>query len=125
MHRLIQQAVEQQSTRTGRAPIEAKRELVRRQVHRPITLFVVPPIGAVPEGRTIVLWRYSIRADGQMQGLKLNFVDTADAACTRILGYVKLLCRGMMLATVASNSTILLRLPYSSLLHSIAEPTEK
>ena len=38
MHRLIQQAVEQQSTRTGRAPIEAKRELVRRQVHRPIKL---------------------------------------------------------------------------------------
>jgi len=60
-------------------------------VYTQLTIFVVPPIGAVPDGRTLILWRYSIQADGVVKGLKLEFVDTADAACTRTMGYVNLL----------------------------------
>ena len=70
-------------------------------IYTQLTIFVVPPIGAIPEGRTLIVWRYSIRSDGQVRGLKLEFVDTADAACTRHMGYVNLLCRGLMLGMVA------------------------
>jgi hypothetical protein len=85
-----------------------------------ITIFVVPPIGAVPDGRTLVLWRYNVDK-GEAKGLNLSFIDTADAVCTRGMGYVNLLCRGMVLGMVATNTTILARLPYSSSLQAIAE----
>lgn len=75
-----------------------------------ITLFVVPPIGAVPEGRTVVISRLN----------KTEFIDSPDAMCERIQGYVSLLCRGMVLGTVLEKSTILLRLPYSEWLYSIS-----
>jgi len=74
------------------------------------TVFVVPPIGAVPEGRTIVISRLN----------KINFIDSADAMCERAQGGVSLLCRGMMLAAVSKNATIYLRLPYSDWLYSIS-----
>ncbi len=86
-----------------------------------ITIFVVPPIGAVPEGRTLILFRYNITEEGDMVRLNSQFIDTADAMCMRNLGYVNLLCRGVTLGAVAKNSTILFRLPYSSTLHRIAE----
>ena len=38
-----------------------------------LTLFVVQPIGAVPEGRTVVIWRLNT----------MKFVDSADAWCER------------------------------------------
>lgn len=75
-----------------------------------ITFFVVPPIGAVPEGRTVVISRLN----------KTEFIDSPDAMCERIQGYVSLLCRGMVLGAVLEKSTILLRLPYSELLYSIS-----
>jgi hypothetical protein len=75
-----------------------------------LTLFVVPPIGAVPEGRTIVMLR----------GQKMQFIDSADAMCERTQGGVSLLCRGLALGAVGKNGTILLRLPYSSALYSIS-----
>lgn len=75
-----------------------------------ITFFVVPPIGAVPEGRTLVVLRMR---DGQ-------FIDSADAMCVRIQESVNLLCRGMVLGAVAENSTILARLPYSRALYLIS-----
>ena len=34
-----------------------------------ITLFIVQPIGAVPEGRTVVIWRLNT----------MEFIDSADA----------------------------------------------
>lgn len=67
-----------------------------------LTIFVVPPIGAVPEGRTIVMLRLN----------KTEFIDSPDAMCDRIQGGVSLLCRGMTMAAVANSSTILARLPY-------------
>lgn len=73
-----------------------------------LTLFVVPPIGAVPQGATVLMWRR-----GQMQ-----FVDSADALCDRVMGGVSLLCRGMAMGAVAKDNTVLLRLPYSDWLYA-------
>lgn len=73
-----------------------------------ITIFLIQPIGAVPEGRTLILWRRSA---------KLNFVDSADAICARVQGGVSLLCRAVVLGSVLKNNPILLRLPYSSALY--------
>ena len=75
-----------------------------------VTLFVIEPIGAIPDGRTLVIWRTS----------KLKFIDSADGFCARELGGVSLLCRGMTLAAVAENNTVLARLPYSDTLYLIS-----
>lgn len=75
-----------------------------------ITFFVVPPIGALPDGKTIVITRLN----------KTEFIDSADAMCERMQGGVSLLCRGMTIGAVAEKSTILFRLPYSSWLYSIS-----
>lgn len=75
-----------------------------------ITFFVVQPIGAVPEGKTLVMLRMN----------KTKFIDSADAMCAREMSGVSLLCRGMMMAAVINKGTILLRLPYSEFLYSIS-----
>lgn len=75
-----------------------------------LTLFVVPPIGALPEGKTVVIWRLN----------KTKFIDSPDALCERIQGGVSLLCRGAMIAGVVEKSTILMRLPYSESLYLIS-----
>jgi hypothetical protein len=74
------------------------------------TIFVVQPIGAVPEGRTLVIGRLRNGA----------FIDSADAMCERIQGGVNLLCRGMVIGKIGQNATIYLRLPYSSMLYSLS-----
>ena len=74
------------------------------------TFFVVAPIGAMPRGVTIVMLR----------GKNMQFIDSADAMCERTQGGVSLLCRGMALAAVSKNATILMRLPYSSTLYSVS-----
>ena len=75
-----------------------------------ITFFVVQPIGAVPEGKTLVILRMN----------KTKFIDSADAMCAREMNGVSLLCRGMMMAAVLNKGTILLRLPYSQFLYNIS-----
>ena len=75
-----------------------------------ITVFVVPPIGALPEGKTIIISRLN----------KTEFIDSPDGMCERIQGGVSLMCRGMIMGMVIEKSTILLRLPYSSWLYSIS-----
>lgn len=75
-----------------------------------LTLFVVQPMGAVPDGRTVVMLRLN----------KTHFIDSADALCERETGSVSLLCRGMMMAAVVNKSKILLRLPYSHSLYLIS-----
>jgi hypothetical protein len=72
-----------------------------------VTLFVVQPIGAVPEGRTLLISR--------LNGSR--FIDSADAMCERIQGNVSLLCRVMVMGQVGTNATIYLRLPYSETLY--------
>lgn len=71
-------------------------------IYSTVTIFVIPPIGAIPEGKTLVISRLN----------KTNFIDSADAMCERISGGVSLLCRGMAMGAVFEKSTIYLRLPY-------------
>lgn len=75
-----------------------------------VTIFVIQPIGAIPEGRTVIISRLT----------KLNFIDSPDAFCEREMGSVNLLCRGMVAARVANQATIIARLPYSSTLYGIS-----
>jgi hypothetical protein len=75
-----------------------------------ITIFVVQPIGALPEGRTIIITRSA----------NTDFIDSPDGLCDRIQGGVSLMCRAIAMSTVIGKSTILLRLPYSSWLYSIS-----
>ena len=79
-------------------------------VYTQITIFVVPPIGALPEGKTVIITRLN----------KTEFIDSPDGMCERIQGGVSLLCRGMVMGAVIEKSTILLRLPYSSWLYGIS-----
>jgi hypothetical protein len=75
-----------------------------------ITIFVVQPIGAVPEGRTLIITRLTT----------MNFIDSADAWCVRKNGGVNLLCRGAVMSAVGTKTTILGRLPYSATLYGIS-----
>ena len=79
-----------------------------------LTLFVIPPIGALPEGRTVIITRLN----------KTEFIDSPDAMCERIQGGVSLLCRGMVMGAIVEKATILARLPYSSWLYSISTGCE-
>lgn len=51
---------------------------------------------------------------------KTNFIDSADAMCVRIQGYVSLLCRGMTMGAVVNATTIIARLPYSETIYKIS-----
>lgn len=68
-----------------------------------IGLYTVQPIGALPEGRTLIVWRNS----GE------PFFNSPDALCLDRLGYVSLLCRVMALEQ-APLDRIILRLPYQN-----------
>lgn len=67
-----------------------------------VTIFVIRPIGAIPDGKTLIISRMD----------KTRFIDSADAMCERLQGGVSLLCRGTTLAGISQNATIYLRLPY-------------
>lgn len=75
-----------------------------------ITLFVIQPIAAVPEGKTLVILKLN----------KTNFIDSADAMCLRETRSLNLFCRGMMMAVVVNKSKVLLKLPYSSFLYNVS-----
>lgn len=65
-------------------------------------IFVVPPIGAAPEGRTIVWWRF---------GTRMDFIESPDGLCMKIEGGVSLLCRAVAIGSLPRDR-ILVRLPY-------------
>lgn len=75
-----------------------------------LTFFVIQPIGAVPDGKTIVMLRHN----------KTEFIDSADGMCERMQGGVSLLCRMAIMGAVMDKATVLMRLPYSSTLYSIS-----
>ena len=75
-----------------------------------VTFFVIQPIGAIPDGRTLLIWRTG----------KLKFIDSADALCNREVNGVSLLCRIAVLGAVAKNNTVLMRLPYSETLYLVS-----
>jgi len=63
--------------------------------------YTVQPIGGIPDGVTLVVWR----ASGE------PFFNSPDALCLKIQGGVSLLCRGLAM-TQAPVDRIILRLPY-------------
>ncbi len=75
-----------------------------------ISLFVVQPMGAIPEGKTLVILKLN----------KTNFIDSADAMCVRETGKLNLICRGMMLSAVIKKGKILTELPYSHFLYKFS-----
>ena len=75
-----------------------------------ITIFVIRPIGALPEGKTLIMLRMGA----------MDFIDSADAICARKMGGVSLLSRGVVLGKVGENATILARLPYSEGLYLLS-----
>jgi hypothetical protein len=79
-------------------------------IYTQFTLFVIPPIGAIPEGRTVVILRLN----------KTEFVDSPDAMCERIQGGVSILCRAMVLGAVGEKGTRIVSLPYSHTLYLIS-----
>lgn len=79
-------------------------------IYTQLTIFVIPPIGAIPEGRTVIILRLN----------KTEFVDSPDAMCERIQGGVSILCRVMVLGAIAEKSTKIVSLPYSRTLYLIS-----
>lgn len=75
--------------------------------------FVIQPIGAIPEGRTI----WYIR-----MGLKLPFISSADGMLLYNNSGVSLFGRAMMMSSILEliNGKILLKLPYSKVLYKIS-----
>ena len=72
-----------------------------------LTIFIIQPIGALPEGSTLVSTRVG----------KSRFIESADAICERETGGVSLLCRSMILGRFLEETTVYLRLPYSETLY--------
>ncbi len=64
-------------------------------------LYTVPPIGAFPQGATVIVRR----APGE------PFFRSPDGDCLRAQGYVSLLCRAVALAR-APTDRIVVRLPF-------------
>jgi hypothetical protein len=75
-----------------------------------VSIFVVQPIGAVPEGRTLIISRLST----------LKFIDSADGWCERQFDKVNLMCRLSVMGKVVNEATIIARLPYSDTLYRIS-----
>lgn len=79
-------------------------------VYTQLTIFIIPPIGAIPEGKTLIISRLN----------KTEFIDSADAMCERLNEGVTLLCRAVFLGAVVNKATIYLKLPYSHWLYLIS-----
>lgn len=75
-----------------------------------VSIVVIQPIGAIPEGRTVIISRLT----------NVKFIDSPDAICQRLQDGVSLLCRGVILARITQEAKIYARLPYSKVLYSIS-----
>lgn len=64
-------------------------------------LYSVQPIGMLPEGKTLLVWRSGDEP----------FFNSPDATCERRVGYVSLFCR-MAAMGAAPLDRIIVRLPY-------------
>ncbi len=79
-------------------------------------VFIVPPIGAVPEGKTIVLFK----PDRLLVQGKFDFLETPDHFQYKNLGKVNLFGRLAAIGAILNGPIILARLPYSSTLEYLA-----
>jgi hypothetical protein len=73
-------------------------------------IFVIQPIGAIPEGMIIIYWRF---------GLKMPFIASVDGLLDKSGAGVSLLGRGLMLGGLVDTikSRGLFRLPYSEIIY--------
>jgi hypothetical protein len=68
-------------------------------------VFVVQPIGALPDGITIIY---------HSRNPEMAFFSSPDGLCLKTQGSVSLLCRGIALGSASDlTDRIILRLPYS------------
>jgi len=81
-------------------------------------IFVIQPIGAIPQGTTIVYWRF---------GLKMPFIASADGLLDKSGLGVSLMGRGVMLGGLAGIITDreLFRLPYYEALYLLSTGGKK
>lgn len=79
------------------------------------TIFVIGPVGAISEGKTLIISRF----------LNGNFIDSADAMCERLEGKVDSLCRMAVFKMVTRDVKIYARLPYSKTLYLISTNGKK
>jgi|TARA_B110000971_G_C19751857_1_gene382357 hypothetical protein len=77
-----------------------------------IGIFVIQPIGAIPEGTTIVYWRV---------GTNFDFVESADGLVQKTGAGLSLFTRGIALAAAAEPvvQREIFRMPYSSFLYGL------
>lgn len=75
-----------------------------------VTIFVIQPIGALPEGKTLVISRMS----------NTKFIDSADAICERTQGGVSLICRIGAMGGTLKNAQVYARMPYMHWLYQIS-----
>ena len=80
-----------------------------------ITIFVIQPIGALPEGKTLIISRMS----------NTKFIDSADAICERKQGGVSLFCRIGAMGGTLKNAKIYAKLPYMRWLYEISTGGKK
>ena len=75
-------------------------------------IFVIQPIGALPEGATIVYWRAGL-------DLNLSFIESADSLLEKWGAGVSILGRGIILATIAKpiKEKEIIRLGYSEAIY--------
>lgn len=77
---------------------------------RYISIFVIEPIGAVPDGRTLIIKRME----------NSNFIENADSTCMRLQDGVSILCRATVLASLSRNDLVLAKLPFSKALYRLS-----
>lgn len=82
---------------------------------------VIPPIGAIPEGKTVWLFK----PDRLFVEGKIDFIESLDHFQYNNIGKVTLLGRGFTLMAILNSSKIILRLPYSESLELMANNGEK
>ncbi|BCS88584.1 hypothetical protein [Pseudodesulfovibrio sediminis] len=75
-----------------------------------VTVFVIPPMGFVTKGKTVVI----PRPDG------MGFLENAESACEQTSGPENLLCQALVLKDVSTEAEVLVRFPYSSTLDSLS-----
>ena len=82
-------------------------------VYSTMGLFVVQPIGAIPEGTTVLYWRYDT---------KLPFISSADGLLLEKGQGVSLFGRGIVLGAIGKlmEERKIMNLPYSKTLYLIS-----
>ncbi|MEN8214252.1 MAG: hypothetical protein ABFR19_07800 [Pseudomonadota bacterium] len=80
-----------------------------------LTLFIMPPVGLTPDGKTLVMRRLD-------QG---DFIDCAESLCYRRHTWVSPLCLFSTTSRALESPTVLASLPYSEYLYRVSVGRER